>query len=74
MEFGTDIVAASEEFILLDNHPESSITPILQMRTPDAQRHCILPKAKDVIGQDVNPALSDSKDWSTPLLPIRDAV
>ena len=74
MGFRKDTVAASEEFIFPDDHPERKITPILQMRTLEAQRHCIFAKAKDATDQDVNPALSDSKDWSTPLLPIRNVV
>lgn len=69
--FRKDTVAVSEKLILLDNHPERRIPPILQMRTLEAQRHRIISKAKDAIGQDVNPALSDSKDGSTPLLPLR---
>lgn len=30
-----------------------------------------MPKAKDLVGPDVNPALSDSKDWFIPLFPTR---
>lgn len=30
-----------------------------------------MPKAKDLVGPDVNPALSDSKDWFIPLSPTR---
>lgn len=39
--FRKDTVLAFKEFIIPDDHPEISITPIPQMRTLDAQGHTV---------------------------------
>ena len=67
---------AFKELIIPNDHREMSISPTLQMRTQEARDTEYFAKgqrlkAKDIVGQEVNPALLDSQDWSMPLLPIR---